>query len=51
MEYIIDDVRTRLLQESVVDDVALKIVWDPPWTRKRLTQKGAEQLRQWGVAL
>ena len=51
MEYIIDDIRERLLQEPTVDAVALQIVWDPPWTRKRLTAKGAEKLKQWGVAV
>jgi len=51
MEYIIDDIRTRLLQEPIVDDIDLQIVWDPPWTRQRLTEKGAQKLRQWGVAV
>lgn len=51
MEYIIDDIRERLLKEPVVSEVALKIVWDPPWTRQRLTEKGAEKLKQWGIAL
>jgi metal-sulfur cluster biosynthetic enzyme len=51
MEYIIDDIRVRLLQEPIVSEVALQIVWDPPWTRQRLTQKGAEKLKQWGIAI
>lgn len=51
MEYIISDVRDRLLQEPNVAEVALKVVWDPPWTRKRLTQKGIEKLKRWGVAV
>ncbi|MDX1416606.1 MAG: metal-sulfur cluster assembly factor [Candidatus Promineifilaceae bacterium] len=51
MEFIIDDLRARLLQEPDVSEVALRIVWDPPWTRQRLTEKGAEKLRQWGIAV
>ena len=51
MEYIIDDIRERLLKEPAVSEVALKIVWDPPWTRQRLTEKGAEKLKQWGIAV
>ena len=52
MEFIIEDIRARLLQETaVIDDVNLQIVWDPPWTRKRLTEKGAEKLKQWGIAV
>ena len=51
MEYIIEDIRERLLQEPSVNEVSLQIVWDPPWTRKRLTAKGAEKLKQWGIAV
>jgi metal-sulfur cluster biosynthetic enzyme len=49
MEFIIGDIRQRLLQEQDVDEVAMEIVWDPPWTRKRLTAKGLEKLRSWGI--
>lgn len=51
MEYIIDDVRDRLLQEANVDTVNLQIVWDPPWTRQRLTEKGKEKLKAWGISV
>lgn len=51
MEYIIEDVKAGVLQESDIDDINLQIVWDPPWTRQRLTEKGAEKLRQWGIAV
>jgi metal-sulfur cluster biosynthetic enzyme len=51
MEYIIDDVRERLLQEPIVSEVVLQIVWDPPWTRQRLTEKGIEKLKRWGIAV
>ena len=49
MEFIIGDIRERLLQEEAVDVVALEIVWDPPWTRQRLTEKGLEKLKAWGI--
>lgn len=51
MEYIIEDIRARLLQEPTVSEVDLQIVWDPPWTRQRLTAKGAEKLKQWGIKI
>lgn len=51
MEYIIDDIRTRLLEENNVEEVKLKIVWDPPWTRKRLTPAGIKKLKKWGITL
>ncbi len=50
MEFIIADVRERLLQEPDVDEVDLEIVWDPPWTRKRLSPKAVQRLRSWGVS-
>ena len=50
MEYIISDIRERLLQEPAVTQVEMRIVWDPPWTRQRLTEKGREKLKQWGIA-
>jgi len=46
MEFIIGDIRERLLQEPDVDEVDLEIVWDPPWTRRRLAARAIEnQLR------
>ena len=51
MEFIIDDIRERLLQESGVAEVALAIVWDPPWTRQRLTAKGLAKLKAWGITV
>jgi len=51
MEFIIGDIRERLLQEPDVDEVDLEIVWDPPWTRKRLTARAIEKLKSWGVAV
>lgn len=49
MEFIIEDIRKRLLQEPDVDQVDIEIVWDPPWTRNRLSSKAIERLRSWGV--
>ena len=51
MEFIIADVRERLLKEPNVGSVELKIVWEPAWTRRRLTPKAVEQLRGWGVTV
>lgn len=51
MEFIIGDIRDRLLQEPEVDEVNIEIVWDPPWTRQRLSARGIEKLKRWGVAV
>jgi len=50
MEFIMDDIRARLLQERGVREVRIEIVWDPVWTKARLTEEGIEILRSWGVS-
>ena len=49
-DFIVQDIRTRLLEESSIDDVKINIVWDPPWTNERLTQQGRDLLRVYGVS-
>lgn len=49
MEFMIDDVRERLLAEPDVSSVHVEIVWDPPWDRTRLTERGAAALSTWGI--
>ncbi len=51
MEFIQEDIRDRLLQERWVRDVDLRVVWDPPWTRERITEKGRRELRTLGVGV
>ncbi len=50
-EFILDDVRERLLREPGVDEVRIKVVWDPPWTAARMTEAGREALEAWGLAV
>ncbi|HEV3103763.1 MAG TPA: metal-sulfur cluster assembly factor [Candidatus Dormibacteraeota bacterium] len=50
-EFILDDVRDRLLREDGVREVRVKVVWDPPWTSARMTQDGRDALEAWGLAL
>ncbi len=50
MDFIMDDIRTRLLKEPGVREVRIEIVWDPVWTKARLTEEGIEILRTWGVS-
>jgi metal-sulfur cluster biosynthetic enzyme len=49
MEFMLDDVRSRLLAEPGVERVDVRVVWDPPWTRGRLTERGAAALLGWGI--
>jgi metal-sulfur cluster biosynthetic enzyme len=50
MEFIIEDVRERLLREPTVEKVSVRDVWDPPWTTDRMTDHGRALLRSFGVA-
>lgn len=50
MAFIRDDITERLLQEDDVDSVDINELWDPPWTRDRMSEKGRAVLRSFGVA-
>lgn len=50
MEFIKEDVRDRLLREPWLERVEIEEVWDPPWTRERITEEGRARLRRLGVA-
>ena len=51
MDFIREDVRDRLLQESWIDEVEIHEVWSPPWTNDRITTEGREKLRRLGVGV
>jgi metal-sulfur cluster biosynthetic enzyme len=50
-EFILEDVRERLMRETGVTDVRVKVVWDPPWTVARMTEAGRDALESWGLAV
>ncbi len=50
MDFIREDVRERLLREPGIADVVIRDVWDPPWTRERISPAGRAVLRRHGVA-
>jgi len=50
MDFIHDDVRERLAREPGVGEVRIRDVWDPPWTRERISAEGRTLLRRHGVA-
>ncbi len=50
VEMIQDDIRARLLQLEGLDRVDIEVVWDPAWTRRRLSPAGRAALRKLGVA-
>jgi metal-sulfur cluster biosynthetic enzyme len=50
-DFIIEDVRERLLREEGVREVRVNVVWNPPWTSARMTQAGRDALEAWGLAV
>jgi metal-sulfur cluster biosynthetic enzyme len=50
MDFIMDDIRARLLQEPGVQRVDIEVVWDPVWTKARLSEEGIEIMRTWGIS-
>jgi phenylacetate-CoA oxygenase PaaJ subunit len=51
MDMIMDDVRERLLREPGVDEVDIEVVWDPIWTKERLSDDARTQLQAWGISV
>jgi len=51
MQYLIDDIETRLLKEDGVEEVEINVVWSPPWTADRLSEAGRQVLIDWGIGL
>jgi metal-sulfur cluster biosynthetic enzyme len=50
MEFITDDIRDRLLQEPDVREIHIEVVWDPIWTKARLSEEGVDALHFWGIS-
>jgi metal-sulfur cluster biosynthetic enzyme len=50
-DFILEDVRERLLRETGISEVAINVVWDPPWTAARMTAAGRDALQMWGLAV
>ncbi len=49
-EFIMDDIRERLLREPGVETVHIEVVWDPVWTKARLSEEGIDIMRTWGIS-
>ncbi len=51
MGFIQEDIRERLLSEPGVEEVETRIVWEPPWTPDRISERGRKQLKSFGISL
>jgi metal-sulfur cluster biosynthetic enzyme len=50
-DFILEDVRERLLREDGVREVRINVVWNPPWTLARVSEAGRDALESWGLAV
>jgi metal-sulfur cluster biosynthetic enzyme len=50
MAFIRFDIEERLQREPGVATVRIHEVWDPPWTKDRITPEGREAMRRFGVS-
>ena len=51
MDMILEDVGEAVAVIPGIDRVEIEVVWSPPWTKDRLTQKGRTLLLASGLAL
>lgn len=50
-EMIENDMRDRLLSVQGIEHVVIEVVWDPVWTKARLTLAGRDALQMIGIAI
>ena len=50
-DFILEDVRERLLREDGVREVRINVVWNPPWTVARVSEARRDALESWGLAV
>ncbi|HUP88242.1 MAG TPA: metal-sulfur cluster assembly factor [Longimicrobiales bacterium] len=51
MDFIHEDITTRLLQLDNIEQVKINQVWDPPWTADRISEDGRKALKKCGVSV
>ena len=51
IDMIMEDIRSRLLQEPGVAQVEIEVVWSPVWTKARLSERGREIMLLNGVSV
>jgi metal-sulfur cluster biosynthetic enzyme len=51
VDMIVEGIERRLLAEPDVESVQVTIVWDPIWTKERLSPEGVMAMREWGISV
>lgn len=46
---ITDDIRDAVGAVPGVEDVRIEVVWSPPWTKDRISERGRKVLAMYGV--
>ena len=49
IEMIVTDIREAVGAVDGINDVQVQIVWDPPWTKDRINDRGRKVLAVYGV--
>lgn len=50
IDMLLHDVREAVTAVPGVSDLTVEVVWDPPWTKDRITDRGRRVLATYGVA-
>lgn len=51
IDMIVEGIERRLLAEPDIGSVNVNIVWEPIWTKDRLTPEGLMAMREWGISV
>lgn len=49
IDMMIEDTKEELLRLPQVERVSVEVVWDPPWTKEHITERGRRVLVAHGV--
>ena len=49
MDLLVADVRAAVAAIPGIDHVRVEVVWSPPWTRDRISDRGRKVLAMYGV--
>ncbi len=49
VEMLIEDVKRAIASLPSVSEVEVELVWNPPWTKERITERGRKLLAACGV--
>jgi len=51
MEMILEDINTEVAAVPGIDRIEVEVVWGPPWTKDKITDRGRRVLVAYGVVV